>query len=112
MSGRRADAGQADPAETHRDEARHGKPDPTTSSSTPKVSTFRRVEVYAAIEAPKGEFGVYLVSDGTNKPYRSKIRAPGYLHLQSMDHVAKGHQLADVAAIIGSMDVVFGEIDR
>ncbi len=69
-------------------------------------------EVYAAVEAPKGEFGVYLVSDGSNKPYRAKIRAPGYLHLQSMDHVAKGHQLADVAAIIGTMDVVFGEIDR
>jgi len=69
-------------------------------------------EVYAAIEAPKGEFGVYLVADGTNKPYRSKIRAPGYLHLQAMDHMATGHQLADVAAIIGTMDVVFGEIDR
>ncbi|MEZ5885192.1 MAG: NADH-quinone oxidoreductase subunit D [Paracoccaceae bacterium] len=69
-------------------------------------------EVYAAVEAPKGEFGVFLVSDGTNKPYRAKIRAPGYLHLQSMDHVAKGHQLADVSAIIGTMDVVFGEIDR
>ena len=69
-------------------------------------------EVYASIEAPKGEFGVYLVSDGTNKPYRVKIRAPGYLHLQAMDHMASGHQLADVAAIIGTMDVVFGEIDR
>lgn len=69
-------------------------------------------EVYAAVEAPKGEFGVYLVSDGTNKPYKVKIRAPGYLHLQAMDHVCKGHQLADVAAIIGTMDVVFGEIDR
>jgi NADH-quinone oxidoreductase subunit D len=69
-------------------------------------------EVYAAVEAPKGEFGVYLVADGTNRPYRAKIRAPGYLHLQSMDHVAKGHLLADVAAIIGTMDVVFGEIDR
>ncbi|ABV93053.1 NADH dehydrogenase I, D subunit [Dinoroseobacter shibae DFL 12 = DSM 16493] len=69
-------------------------------------------EVYAAVEAPKGEFGVFLKSDGTNRPYRAKIRAPGYLHLQSMDHVAKGHQLADVAAIIGTMDVVFGEIDR
>ncbi len=69
-------------------------------------------EVYAAVEAPKGEFGVYLVADGTNRPYRAKIRAPGYLHLQAMDHVAKGHQLADVAAIIGTMDVVFGEIDR
>ncbi|NBT33407.1 MAG: NADH-quinone oxidoreductase subunit D, partial [Rhodobacteraceae bacterium] len=69
-------------------------------------------EVYAAVEAPKGEFGVYLMADGTNKPYRTKLRAPGFLHLQSMDHIAKGHQLADVAAIIGTMDVVFGEIDR
>ncbi len=69
-------------------------------------------EVYAAVEAPKGEFGVYLVADGTNRPYRAKIRAPGFLHLQAMDHVAGGHQLADVAAIIGTMDVVFGEIDR
>ncbi len=69
-------------------------------------------EVYVAVEAPKGEFGVFLVSDGSNKPYRTKIRAPGYLHLQAMDHVATGHQLADVAAIIGTMDVVFGEIDR
>lgn len=69
-------------------------------------------EVYAAVEAPKGEFGVYLVSDGSNKPYRAKIRAPGYPHLQAMDHISKGHQLADVAAIIGTLDVVFGEIDR
>jgi len=69
-------------------------------------------EVYAAVEAPKGEFGVYLVADGSNKPYRAKIRAPGFLHLQAMDHMATGHQLADVAAIIGTMDVVFGEIDR
>ena len=69
-------------------------------------------EIYAAIEAPKGEFGVFLVADGSNKPYRAKIRAPGYLHLQAMDYVASGHQLADVAAIIGTMDVVFGEIDR
>ena len=69
-------------------------------------------EVYAAVEAPKGEFGVYLKSDGGNRPYRAKLRAPGYLHLQAMDHLARGHQLADVAAIIGSMDIVFGEIDR
>jgi NADH-quinone oxidoreductase subunit D len=69
-------------------------------------------EVYAAVEAPKGEFGVYLVSDGSNKPYRAKIRAPGFPHLQAMDHISKGHQLADVAAIIGTLDVVFGEIDR
>ena len=69
-------------------------------------------EVYAAVEAPKGEFGVYLVADGTNKPYRAKLRAPGYAHLQAMDHITRGHQLADVAAIIGTLDVVFGEIDR
>ena len=69
-------------------------------------------EVYAYVEAPKGEFGVFLVADGTNKPYRAKIRAPGYLHLQAIDHIASKHQLADVAAIIGTMDVVFGEIDR
>ena len=69
-------------------------------------------EVYSAIEAPKGEFGVYLVSDGTNKPYRCKIRAPGYAHLQAPEFISKGHMLADVAAIIGTLDVVFGEIDR
>ncbi len=69
-------------------------------------------EVYAAVEAPKGEFGVYLVSDGSNKPYRCKIRAPGFAHLQAMDFLCKGHMLADVAAIIGTLDIVFGEIDR
>ncbi len=69
-------------------------------------------EVYAAVEAPKGEFGVYLVSDGSNKPYRCKIRAPGYAHLQAMDWMNRGHMLADVSAIIGTLDVVFGEIDR
>ncbi|MFN3958941.1 MAG: NADH-quinone oxidoreductase subunit D [Parvularculaceae bacterium] len=69
-------------------------------------------EVYAAVEAPKGEFGVYLVADGTNKPYRCKIRAPGYAHLQAMDWMCRGHLLADVSAILGSLDIVFGEIDR
>jgi NADH-quinone oxidoreductase subunit D len=69
-------------------------------------------EVYAAVEAPKGEFGVYLVADGTNKPYRCKIRAPGYAHLQAMDFLCRGHQLADVSAILGSLDIVFGEVDR
>lgn len=69
-------------------------------------------ECYVAVEAPKGEFGVYLVSDGSNKPYRTKIRAPGFPHLAAMDHLCKGHQLADVSAILGSLDVVFGEIDR
>ena len=69
-------------------------------------------ETYAVVEAPKGEFGVYLVADGTNKPYRCKIRSPGYAHLQGMDFMSKGHMLADTVAIIGSIDVVFGEIDR
>jgi NADH-quinone oxidoreductase subunit D len=69
-------------------------------------------EIYAAVEAPKGEFGVYLVSDGGNKPYRCKIRAPGYPHLQAMDWMNRGHMLADVSAILGSLDIVFGEIDR
>ncbi|WP_421759941.1 NADH-quinone oxidoreductase subunit D [Devosia sp.] len=69
-------------------------------------------EIYAAVEAPKGEFGVYLVSDGTNKPYRCKIRAPGFAHLSAMDVLCRGHMLADVAAILGSLDIVFGEVDR
>ena len=69
-------------------------------------------EVYAAVEAPKGEFAVYVVADGTNKPYRCKIRAPGFAHLQALDFLSKGHMLADVVAIIGSLDIVFGEIDR
>lgn len=69
-------------------------------------------EVYAAVEAPKGEFGVYLVSDGTNKPYRCKLRAPGFAHLQAMDFLCRGHMLADVSAILGSLDIVFGEVDR
>ena len=69
-------------------------------------------EVYAAVEAPKGEFGVYLVSDGSNKPYRCKIRAPGFAHLQGMDFMSRGHLLADVSAILGSLDIVFGEVDR
>ncbi|MHA1538737.1 MAG: NADH-quinone oxidoreductase subunit D [Alphaproteobacteria bacterium] len=69
-------------------------------------------ETYTAVEAPKGEFGVYLVADGTNKPYRCKIRAPGFAFLQATDFLAKGHMLADLVAIIGSMDIVFGEIDR
>jgi NADH-quinone oxidoreductase subunit D len=69
-------------------------------------------EAYAAIEHPKGEFGIYFVSDGANKPYRMKIRAPGYVHLQGMDEMARGHMIADVVTIIGSQDIVFGEIDR
>jgi NADH-quinone oxidoreductase subunit D len=69
-------------------------------------------EVYSAVEAPKGEFGIYLVSDGANKPYRVKIRAPGFAHLSAMDEMSRGHMIADVVAIIGTMDVVFGEIDR
>lgn len=69
-------------------------------------------ETYTAVEAPKGEFAVFLIADGTNKPYRCKIRAPGFVHLQAMDFLSKGHMLADVVANIGSIDIVFGEIDR
>ena len=69
-------------------------------------------EVFAAVEAPKGEFGVYLVADGTNKPYRCKIKAPGFSHLQAMDFLCRKHMLADVSAILGSCDIVFGEVDR
>ncbi|MGH6779154.1 MAG: NADH-quinone oxidoreductase subunit D [Bradyrhizobium sp.] len=69
-------------------------------------------EIYAAVEAPKGEFGVYLVADGGNRPYKCKIRAPGFAHLQAMDFICKGHLLADISAILGSLDIVFGEVDR
>jgi NADH-quinone oxidoreductase subunit D len=69
-------------------------------------------EAYAAVEHPKGEFGIYLVSDGANKPYRLKIRAPGFVHLQALDEMARGHMIADVVTIIGTQDIVFGEIDR
>ena len=69
-------------------------------------------EAYAAVEHPKGEFGIYMVSDGANKPYRLKIRAPGFAHLAGLDELTRGHMLADAVAIIGTMDIVFGEIDR
>jgi NADH-quinone oxidoreductase subunit D len=69
-------------------------------------------DTYAAVEAPKGEFAVYLVADGSNRPYRCKIRAPGFLHLAAMDYMCRGHMLADSVAILGSMDIVFGEVDR
>jgi NADH-quinone oxidoreductase subunit D len=69
-------------------------------------------EAYAAVEHPKGEFGIYLVSDGANKPYRLKIRAPGFAHLAGLDEMARGHMIADVVTIIGTQDIVFGEIDR
>ena len=69
-------------------------------------------EIYTAVEAPKGEFGVYLISDGSSKPYKCKIRAPGFSHLQAMDYLMKGHMLADVPAVLGSLDLVFGEVDR
>ena len=69
-------------------------------------------EAYAAIEHPKGEFGVYLVSDGANKPYRMKVRAAGFAHLAAMNEMVTGHMLADVVAVIGTQDIVFGEIDR
>ncbi|MBY0468304.1 MAG: NADH-quinone oxidoreductase subunit D, partial [Burkholderiaceae bacterium] len=69
-------------------------------------------EAYAAVEHPKGEFGIYIVSDGANKPYRLKIRAPGFAHLAALDEMARGHMIADAVAVIGTMDIVFGEIDR
>ena len=69
-------------------------------------------QVYSAIEAPKGEFGIFLVSDGANKPYRVKIRAPGFPHLAALDEMSRGHMLTDMVAIIGTQDIVFGEIDR
>ena len=69
-------------------------------------------EAYAAVEHPKGEFGVYIVSDGANKPYRVKIRAPGFAHLSALDEMTRGHMIADVVAVIGTLDIVFGEIDR
>jgi NADH:ubiquinone oxidoreductase subunit D len=72
----------------------------------------KKNEVYIATEAPKGEFGIYLKSDNTNKPYRCKIKAPGFLHLQALDYMAKGHLIADIVTIIGTQDIVFGEIDR
>src|SRR6185295_10621856 len=89
-----------------RDEAFDGSADP------PLQAVHRGLpdpagQVYACVEAPKGEFGVYLVSDGTNKPYRAKIRAPGFPHLQAMDWMNRGHMLADVSAILGSLDIVF-----
>ena len=69
-------------------------------------------ESYAAVEHPKGEFGVYIVSDGANKPYRVKLRAPGFVHLSALDEMSRGHMSADTVAIIGTLDIVFGEIDR
>jgi NADH-quinone oxidoreductase subunit D len=69
-------------------------------------------ETYAAVEAPKGEFGCYLISDGANKPFRVKLRAPGFAHLSAMDEIVRGHMLPDVVAVIGTLDIVFGEIDR
>ena len=69
-------------------------------------------ETYTCVEAPKGEFGVYLVSDGTSKPYRCKLKAPGFAHLQGLDFMSKGHMIADVVTIIGTQDIVFGEVDR
>jgi NADH:ubiquinone oxidoreductase subunit D len=79
--------------------------------NTEGINVFKG-ETYMATEAPKGEFGIFLVSDGTNKPYRCKIRAPGFSHLQGLNFMSKGHLLADVVAIIGTQDIVFGEIDR
>jgi NADH:ubiquinone oxidoreductase subunit D len=75
-------------------------------------TTIPAAETYTAIEAPKGEFGIYLIANGTNKPYRCKIKAPGFAHLQGLNMMAKGHMIADVVTIIGTQDIVFGEVDR
>ena len=96
-------------AAPRRHEAIDGSADPSLYTEGVHVPVG---ETYTAVEAPKGEFGVYLVADGTNKPYRCKIRAPGFAHLAAMDFMCKGHMLADSVAVLGSMDVVFGEIDR
>ncbi len=69
-------------------------------------------EAYAAVEHPKGEFGIYLISDGANKPYRMKIRAPGFAHMAALDEMIRGHMIADVVTILGTQDIVFGEVDR
>ena len=93
------------------DEALDGIADPSLQAIHRRLSCAAG-EVYAAVEAPKGEFGVYLIADGSNKPYKCKIRAPGFAHLQAMDFLSRGHMLADVSAILGSIDIVFGEVDR
>ena len=85
---------------------------PGTGQARPAAFALIEGQAYAAVEHPKGEFGIYLVSDGANKPYRLKIRAPGFAHLATLDEMARGHMLADAVAIIGTMDIVFGEIDR
>ena len=99
-------------AEARRDEALDGSADPPLQALHRGLPRARRARSTPAVEAPKGEFGVYLVADGSNKPYRCKIRAPGFPHLQAMDFLNRGHMLADVSAILGSLDIVFGEIDR
>ena len=99
-------------AQARRDEALDGSAHPPLQALHRGLSRCPAGEVYAAVEAPKGEFGVYLVSDGSNKPYRVKLRAPGFAHLQAMDFLCRKHMLADVSAILGSIDIVFGEVDR
>merc|ERR1712238_195042 len=81
-------------------------------NSIPEGFTIKKQETYMSSEAPKGEFGVYLISDGTNRPYRCKIKSPGFSHLQALDLMSKKHMIADVVTIIGTQDIVFGEVDR
>ena len=99
---------------TDRENGDYYQPKPVKKSKTKEkvVVSIDKDEIYTAVEAPKGEFGVYLISDGTSKPYKCKIRAPGFAHLQAMDYLIKGHMLADVPAVLGSLDIVFGEVDR
>jgi NADH-quinone oxidoreductase subunit D len=102
---------QGVPAQARRDEAVDGSADPSLQALHRGLHV-PAGEVYVATESPKGEFGVYLVADGTNKPYRCKIRPTGFSHLQAMDFMMKGHMLADTTAVLSAIDVVFGEVDR
>ena len=102
---------QGDPADPRGNEGRHGSADPSFQTVYRGLHRTRG-ETYAAVEAPKGEFGCYMVSDGANKPFRVHLRAPGFAHLSAMDELVKGHMLADVVAMIGTLDIVFGEVDR
>ena len=103
---------QGGAAQARRDEALDGSADPPLQAVHSEGFHVPAGEVYSVTETPKGEFGVYLISDGTNKPYKCKIRPPAFVHLSATDYLSRGHMLADMTAVIGSIDVVFGEVDR
>ena len=96
---------------TGENENGNGRNDSSFQTVYGRVS-FAEGEIYSAVEAPKGEFGIYMLSDGANKPFRMKIRAPSFVHLQGLEQLVKGHLIADAVAVIGSIDIVFGEVDR